>query len=305
MNSNSDAVVSAEITERIHRLPIWTSAITLKPLSGGLSNQSFTVVDGGDTFVVRFGVDYPFHHVSRERELMAAKAAFETGLAPEVVHAESGVMVSRFIDARTFDAEDVAANIGRVAKLVGRFHNEMPERVSGAGFMFWVFHVVRDYAATLEQGNSRKKNELSRYLRLNRQLEKAQTPLPIIYGHNDLLPANILDDGSRLWLIDFEYGGFSTAMFDLAGIASNAQFDDQQCAELLEHYFGADIAPNIARSHAAMQCASLLREAMWSMVSELHLDTPGVDFEAYTEENLQRLETAVVAYQNRFGKLSD
>ena len=37
-----------------------------------------------------------------------------------------------------------------------------------------------------------------------------------------------------------------------------------------------------------MQCASLLREAMWSMVSELHLDAPGVDYVAYTEENLER-----------------
>jgi thiamine kinase-like enzyme len=33
-----------------------------------------------------------------------------------------------------------------------------------------------------------------------------------------------IDDGERLWLIDFEYAGFNTAMFDLAGAASNAGF---------------------------------------------------------------------------------
>ena len=48
----------------------------------------------------------------------------------------------------------------------------------------------------------------------------------------------------------------------------------------------------IRRSHAAMQCASLLREAMWSMVSELYLDAPGIDYVAYTEENLVRLDAA-------------
>ena len=51
-----------------------------------------------------------------------------------------------------------------------------------------------------------------------------------------------------------------------------------------------------------MQCASLLREAMWSMVSELHLDVPGVDYEEYTEENLAMLETAVEAYRSTHGR---
>ena len=43
-----------------------------------------------------------------------------------------------------------------------------------------------------------------------------------------------------------------------------------------------------------MQCASLLREAMWSMVSELYLDAPGTDYVAYTDENLERLAADLV-----------
>ncbi len=295
--------MSEQLRARVQALSLWNDAVEPIPLSGGLSNQSFTVEHGGDTFVVRFGHDYPFHHVYRDRELMGAKAAHEVGVAPEVVHAAPGVMVSRFIDARTFDAADVADNIERVAELIKRFHQKMPEAVSGPGFMFWVFHVVRDYANTLRQGQSRKLAELPHYLALNAALESVQVPLPIVYGHNDLLPANILDDGDRLWLIDFEYAGFSTAMFDLAGIASNAEFDQSQSLALLNAYFGSDVEVDdaVRQSHLAMQCASLLREAMWSMVSELHLDTPGVDFEAYTEENLSRLEAALDAYSIRYG----
>lgn len=295
--------MSQQLLARIQGLPLWRGAVDPKPLSGGLSNQSFTVNNGGDAFVVRFGHDYPFHHVYRDRELMSAKAAHAVGVAPEVVHAEPGVMVSRFINARTFEAGDVVDNIDRVADLVKKFHQKMPDAVSGAGFMFWVFHVVRDYANTLRVGNSRKSAELPGFLALNSALEAVQVPLPIIYGHNDLLPANILDDGERLWLIDFEYAGFATAMFDLAGIASNAEFDQQQSDALLSAYFGGEADDAIDRSHMAMQCASLLREAMWSMVSELHLDTPGVDFEAYTEENLARLEAALDAYSIRYGTL--
>ena len=49
-----------------------------------------------------------------------------------------------------------------------------------------------------------------------------------------------------------------------------------------------------------MKCASLLRESMWSMVSELFLDAPGVDYMAYTTENLERLDAALESYHSRF-----
>jgi thiamine kinase-like enzyme len=296
----NDAVTSA--AKRIGALGIWQGKIGVEPLKGGLSNESFTVTDKTGKYVVRFGRDFPFHHVSRERELMAARAAHAAGFAPEVVHAEPGVMVSRFIEGRTYGPEDVRANIPRIAALVRRFHEEMPAQVSGPGFMFWVFHVIRDYARTLQAGGSRMVPRLRGFLALAAEMERAQVPMPIVYGHHDLLPANFLDDGSRLWLIDFEYAGFGTAMFDLAGVASNAGFDVADADRLLGEYFGDVPGDELMRSHAAMQCASLLREAMWSMVSELHLDAPGVDYVAYTQQNLDALEGVIAAYRARFGK---
>lgn len=289
--------------DRIRALPLWNGTLTIAPLKGGISNESWLVEDGNGRHVVRFGKDYPFHHVFRDREAMVARAAHEAGFAPELRYAAPGVMVSAFLGAKTYGADDVRANAGRIAHLVKRFHDEMPRHVSGAGFMFWAFHVIRDYARTLAAGNSRMCHELPRYLDLADKLEKAQAPLPIIFSHNDLLPANFLDDGSRLWLIDFEYAGFSTAMFDLAGTASNAGMTAEESDELLTVYFGGRPDQVIRRSHQAMQCASLLREAMWSMVSELYLTAPGSDYVAYTAENLEKFKAALETYQNQYGKL--
>jgi thiamine kinase-like enzyme len=285
------------IEDRIRALPVWKGPISIELLKGGLSNESFVVIEPGGRHVVRFGRDFPFHHVFREREVMAARAAHAAGFGPEVRYAEPGVMVTEFLGARTFSADDVRANLPRIAELTQRFHEEMPRHVSGAGFMFWVFHVIRDYARTLAAGGSRMSAELPRYLALADELEAAQIPLPIVFGHNDLLPANFLDDGKRLWLIDFEYAGFNTAMFDLAGIASNSGMDSAESDELLAVYFGEQPDDELRRAHAAMQCASLLREAMWSMVSELFLNAPGADYVAYTAENLARLDVAVERYR--------
>lgn len=287
---------------RIRSLPCWTGALAIEPLRGGISNESYLVTDAAGRHVVRFGKDYPFHHVFRDREIMTARAAHRAGFAPELQYSAPGVMVSAYIGARTYDAGDVRSAPERIGHLIRTFHREMPRHVSGHGFMFWVFHVIRDYARTLEQGGSRMLSELPAYLALAEELEQAQTPLPIVFGHNDLLPANFLDDGDRLWLIDFEYAGFSTAMFDLAGAASNAGMNDEESFRLLTAYFEREPEPGIRRSHAAMQCASLLREAMWSMVSELHLTAPGVDYVAYTAENLSRLDAALDRYRMTYEK---
>ena len=293
---------SRTVEDRIRALPCWAGRIEIAPLKGGISNESYLVTDAAGRHVVRFGRDYPFHHVFRERELMTARAAHAAGFGPEVRYAEPGVMVSAFLGAKTFSAEDVAAGRRRVADLLRRFHGEMPQEVSGAAFLFWPFHVVRDYARTLREGGSRMKPHLPGYLALAAELEAAQAPLPIVFAHNDLLPANILDDGDRLWLIDFEYAGFSTAMFDLAGATSNAGLSPDEAEDFLDAYFAGAPDPAILRSHAAMQCASLLREAMWSMVSELHLQAPGADYVGYTAENLDRLDRALDHYRTKYGK---
>ncbi len=292
----------SDIDARIKSLPIWQGEIQAEPLHGGLSNESFLVTDKGRRSVVRFGRDFPFHHVSREREVMNARAAERAGLAPTLIYDAPGVMVSEFIEAKTYAPDDVRANLARVVDLVKRFHQVMPAEVSGSGFIFWVFHVIRDYARTLEAGKSRMTERLPELLALNAEFEAAQIPLPIIYGHHDLLPANFLDDGERLWLIDFEYAGFSTPLFDLAGVASNAHFSPEESQELLTRYFGEAPTAALLQAQAAMQCGSLLREAMWSMVSELHLDTPGVDYVAYTAENLGYLDQALDSYRSRYGK---
>lgn len=290
------------IPKRIAELTCWNGEIMSEPLTGGLSNESWLVTDANGKHVVRFGTDYPFHHVFRERELMVARAAHSAGFAPEVEYAEPGIMVSAFLEARTWTPDDMRAAPERIGGLLMDFHNRMPREISGAGFMFWVFHVIRDYARTLDAGNSRHMPQVSGYLEMATELETAQVPMPVIFGHNDLLPGNILDDGKRLWLIDFEYAGFSTGMFDLAGAASNAGMNDGEALRLLTSYFGHAPKTEQLRAFDAMQCASLLREAMWAMVSEIHLSAPGVDYAAYAQENLEQLSISLDRYHSKHGK---
>jgi len=282
-------------------LSCWQGPITAAPLLGGLSNESWKVTDDRGPHVARLGRDFPFHHVDRQREVMTARAAHAAGFGPLVEHVEPGIMVVEFLQARTWGPDDLRADPTRVGHLLRRFHDEMPAQITGAAFLFWPFHVIRDYARTIRNGASPFTTDLPALLTLSAELEAAQVPLPLIFGHHDLLPANFLEDGQRLWLIDYEYAGYGTALFDLAGAASNAGMSPAETDALLRAYFGETPDAALRRAFDAMQCASLLREAMWAMVSDIHLAAPGADYRRYARENLDQLDAALTHYRTQHG----
>ncbi len=282
--------------KKINELPVWRGKINIKSLDGGITNENFLVTDDSQKLVVRLGEDILEHHVLRSNELISTKAAFEAGIGPEVIYNEKGVLVIKYIESKTMSANDVSENIDAIIPLIKKIHYEIPKKLFGPAMIFWVFHVVRNYAKFLEDNNSSHKNILDKLIDSNSILENISSPHEIVFSHNDLLPANFLDDGSKIWLIDWEYAGFNSPLFDLGGIASNNNFSIQEENYLLEKYYNKKIEQNLLKQYKAMKCASLLRETMWSMVSEI---TSKIEFDYanYTKENLDKFEKSFSEFQ--------
>ena len=272
--------------DRIKALPIWTGPITAEPLGGGITNVNFVVQDAHKKAVVRIGNDIPLHQILRSNELSASRAAHAAGVSPAVLHCEPGILVIEFIEGKTLTAADIRQDVmlEQAVALVKRAHQTIPNYLRGPVQMFWPFHVIRDYAATLTEGRSPHVPLLPGLLAQARTLESAIGPIDLIFGHNDLLPANFLHDGNRLWLIDWDYAGFNSPLFDLGGLAANNDLTPDQEAFVLESYFGK-ITSDLPHRYRAMKAAAALRETLWSMVSELHSDLD-FDFASYTKTNL-------------------
>jgi len=285
----------------VRSLPCWQGEIGLTPLAGGMSNAAFIVTDATGRYVARVGDDHHVHHISRGREANASRAAARLGLSPELIHEQPGVLVLRYLDARPLTPEGVRARLADCADLIHRCHSGMAHEVSGPPGFFWVFHVLRDYAQTLRAADHPVVADLPGLLAVARELEAAQIPLPIVFTHNDLLAANFLDDGSRLWLIDWEFSGFGTALFDLASLSANNSFSADEEQRLLTLYFGHAPDRALARAFSATKTAAALREALWGHVSGIHLRVPGVDYDAYAADNLARFETYYTEHRKSFG----
>ena len=274
-------------------LAIWGRPVEPEPVGGGITNANFLVEDGGRRYFVRVGDDIPVHHILRWHELVASRAAHAAGVSPAVLHAEPGVLVLDLIEGRTLGPADVRERrqLERIVPLLHRVHRELKRHLRGPTLAFWVFHVLRDYAATLAAGASRHAPALPGLLDRAERLERAAGPVELVFGHNDLLPANFLDDGRHVWLVDWDYGGWNSPLFDLGGLASNSELPPTDRDWLLEAYFDRPLDDGLRLRAQAMLAASLLREAMWSMVSELHSKL-AFDYVAYTAENLARFERA-------------
>lgn len=282
-----------EAAKRAAALDIWQGPVEPQPLGGGITNANFLVESAGERFVVRVGEDIPVHQVMRFNELAASLAAQAAGLSPAVRHHEPGILVLDYVEGTTLTEEAVRdpEMLPRIVPLVRRCHREVPKHLRGPVLVFWVFHVLRDYAATLRDGRSRHVGALPGLLEKAERLEAAVGPIDLVFGHNDLLCGNFIDAGERVWLIDWDYAGFNSPLFDLGGLASNNGLGEDQERWLLEAYFEKPPDDALWYRYRAMKCASLLRETMWSMVSEIHSDLD-FDYRAYTAENLARFTAA-------------
>ena len=277
--------------EKIKSLSIWKKDITISPLEGGITNLNFIVSHGNEKVVVRLGQDIPEHLVFRSNEINVSKAAYEIGVSPKLIYSETGVLVLEFIESKTLDASGVQKNLKKIIPVVKKIHTEIPNVLSGLPAIFWVFYVIKYYANFLKSKKSKHVGIIDDLLNKASKLENLSSPRHIVFGHNDFLAANFLDDGSRIWVVDWEYGGFNDPLFDIGGLASNNDFNENLEKEALELYYEKPANKEFLIKYNAMKTASLLREAMWSMVSEL---TSKLDFNygEYTQENLNKFSQA-------------
>jgi thiamine kinase-like enzyme len=293
-----------DVLETIAALPCWSPPIEIDALAGGLTNRNFRVSDRDrQSFVVRIGQDIPEHGVMRFNELAAARAAYAAGITSEVIYASNGILVSRFIEGSVLTPAQVRDPhmLERIVGLLQRCHREVAQHFQGPALIFWVFQVIRGYLRVVEmRGGGPTNFELKMMAARATRLEQAVGPVRIVFAHNDLLAANLIDDGKRLWLIDWDYAGFNSPLFDLANLSTNNELTPDLQEAMLNQYFSEPINSEMRRGYAAMQCASLLRETLWAIVYGL-TSTIAFNYRSYGDNYQKRFERSWLEFEQLYG----
>ena len=271
----------------ISDINFWKGKIDISSIKGGITNKNFLVTDGSKKYFVRIGDDIPEHLVFRSNEVQASKAASKIGICPKLLFHKKSIQIFNYIEGKTFGPEDIKNNLDTITKLIKKVHTKIPDQLIGQSVIFWVFHVIKNYKNFLEEHQSSYMKILPDLLKKALKLESISSPFEIVFSHNDLLPANFIQNQEKIWLIDWEYAGFNTPLFDLGGLASNNDFNENEEKHLLENYFEKKLSSELLIKYKAIKSASLLRETMWSMVSEITSNIE-FDYKSYTAENLSK-----------------
>ncbi|HJQ04182.1 MAG TPA: phosphotransferase [Nocardioides sp.] len=202
---------------------------SFEALAGGLNNSAFRVrtTDGRrpelDLVVRHWPEDDGLDH---DVELVASVAAAGAGVGPAVVAHQPADRLIAFehVPGRSLTAADLHddATLARVAATLRRLH-EVAADVPELGLLARTT-VPEDVAAAL-----------------------AEDPEPLVLCHNDLVPDNLVDDGTTVTLIDFEYAGRAEPSAELAGLAVGAGFDDERVALLVRLYDGVPAPDRLGR----------------------------------------------------------
>jgi thiamine kinase-like enzyme len=277
----------------VEAMPGWSSAarLSFSPIPGGITNRNFKVDVDGSSYVVRIpGAGTELLGIDRGAEHAAARAAAAAGVGPEVIGflPEHGSLITRFVDGRAIDERTMSdpPMLRRVTSALRSLHGSPSIPASFSPFR--VVERYREVAKSLRVPVPPAHGEL---LERARQIEEALGAFSPRLCHNDLLNANFLRAGNRVFIVDYEYAGMGDIFFDLANFSVNHSFEDAANRALLEAYFGDATGRDLARLKL-MRVMSDFREAMWGVVQQ-GLSTLEFDYVGYAQRHFDRCRGAV------------
>ncbi|PUA82880.1 choline/ethanolamine kinase family protein [Nocardioides currus] len=280
---------------RLDEIP-WLRGRTydVQQLPGGLTNVNLKVTLPGGSVVVRIAqpgsellaIDHDVEHLN-------SLAAAEAGVgAPVVDHLpEAGLMVVGYVEGRTFTDDDLrdSAQLPRVAAACRRLH-------AGPRFVndFDMFAIQARYLATVRERGFRLPE---RYVDFEEQRDRiraafAVRPEPSVPCNNDLLAGNFIDDGTKIWLIDYEYSGNNDACFELGNVWSEAGLSLDQLDELMAAYDGTLLRHRVARA----RLWGLMSKYGWTLWGSIQDAVSDIDVD-FWEWALEKYDRAVAEFE--------
>lgn len=270
--------MTPSIEEVIAAIPDWAGArVEASPIAGGLTNRNFRVeVEGVPHFVRIPGIATELLAVDRGNELANTRAAAVAGVGARVLHHLPAwdVIVLEWLDATTMSnaAFQEPGAPTRMAASLGRLH-------AGPRFRddFDMVSLSARYLVVIDERGIAVPEGYREHLAAVPRVDAAlrARPLPTVPCHNDLLAENYLDDGRRLWIVDYEYSGNNDPTFEIGNTAQELKFDDVRLRELVAAYFGLATPALMARCRLQM----VMSDVGWTLWAAIQAQISPIDFD--------------------------
>jgi len=266
---------------------------TVTELPGGLTNRNFKISTVNGTFVARVASGgSELLAIDRQNEYRNSMRAAAAGVGAPVIDYQPSVsvLVLGFLEGRTLANADVADpdRLRRIARACRQLHGA--ERFDGD---FDMFEIQRRYRSVVaERGIAIPAG----YDDLMDKFDAAAQALAVgdegtVPCNNDLLAANFIENGEKIWLIDYEYAGNNDACFELGNIWGECQLPDEALAALVAEYYGRPLRNKIARA----TLLGLAGKYGWTLWGAIQAAVSPIDFDFWSWA-MERFQGAVAGF---------
>ncbi|MHB8190085.1 MAG: phosphotransferase [Ferrimicrobium sp.] len=264
--------------------------LEVEKLSGGLTNTNFKVSTPGGRYVVRLASDNSdLLAIDRNNEYVNSVRAAEAGVgAPVIERLETpNVLVVGYIDGRTLSASDLQHGhlLERVAASCRQLHGAKRFQSD-----FNMFAMQQRYLELTASRGFRIPDDYrdfgDLFIRVRRAMEVL--PEPTVPCNNDLLAENFIDDGERVWIIDYEYSGNNEPSFELGNIWSESNLSLDQLEVLVRSYYGRLDRATVSRC----RLWGLASKYGWTLWGAIQASVSTLDFD-FWEWGMEKYERAV------------
>jgi len=184
--------------------------------------------------------------IGPERQFGCMKAAAEAGLAPRVWYTslQDQISITDFVEEVPFSREEALVRMPamlRALHALPPFPQVVTDFNTTCMFLLSKGPAVEGFMQKFQAANVLPQREMQELFRWRDQLAAAYSPEDedFVPSHNDLFkPDNILFDGHRVWLVDWEAAFLNDRYADLAVVANLLVHNEAEERISLREYFG-------------------------------------------------------------------
>ena len=275
-----EAVSDASALERefaplFNKVELLKSRTLITELSGGLTNRNFRVDTAQGVFVARVSSNSSdLLAIDRTSEFRNSTIAGNGAVGAQVLDflPGEGLLLISFIPGKTFGADDVAANLPRIATSLRNLH-----ALDSFDHEFNMFNTQRNYQKIVMDQGFRLPEGYVEFAPKVAEIKRAFEVLSegLVPCNNDLLPGNFIDDGAKIWLIDYEYSGNNDACFEIGNVWAEAFLPIDALEELVSAYYGEYRPDKVARAWLW----ALMAKYGWTLWASIQSSVSDLDFD--------------------------
>jgi len=294
---SDDSVLEQEFGERFNKIALLKARTSIKELSGGLTNRNFLIETPADKYVARVSSNSSdFLAIDRGSEFINTTIAGKGGVGAEVLDyiPGEGLLLISYISGKTYGADDVAANLPRIAISLRNLHALEP-----FDHEFNMFNTQSNYLKIVKEQGFRVPDGYVDFEPMVAQIKKAFEVLfeGLVPCNNDLLPGNFIDDGKKIWLIDYEYSGNNDACFEIGNVWAEAFLPIEALEELVTAYYGAHRPDKVARAWLW----ALMAKYGWTLWASIQDSVSEIEFD-FWEWGMSKYDLARTEFTSDYFK---